>query len=1299
MKVGVQALQNEDSDGDDGSSGFRLTFLSIFIIISAIIVLVWVVYYIVRHSRIKNGKDLPVSPIELWFIALTKYPSIFLFFSLIIPIILSSIVFARSGNQVKINLDFDSYLQIDTDLENIRRSYEDAQQNQLDSLGTGFSRKLLEENGFDIQIDWEEDPSPNAYSSHQQRELGAESNLNYHSGGQWISIMYQNRNGGNVFEPDVLRAIHAFESSIYDFPGFDDYCYAIAGKCVQIDSLIPSFFQNGEVVKDIDAVLRSFLTNQPALWKMDQYFGPDNLKSNVVRSFVFFRKMSREVDQKAVFLFLESFYRDFLWKNDQKKGPYSAMVHTWNNGYLKGLEANDALTHDALWSIGSLCFVALIVFLKVQSAFVVFFAMLGMLLSFSVSYYWVSTHFSIQNITLLWVAGLFVMLGIGADDIFLMVDSFDHTKNEFLDDTHDSITDIDVISHDDDDDDDDDDDIDIIEHQETKNVLRKRMESAYSRAGSMMLVSSVTTAICFFSNAFGVLTVVQEFGIFMGMVVLVNYVHVMTILPSSILVNEIYVVPFQQKYFGWLCKQTRTDKANNHTYSKENDMENGSQDSSRNVLEENMNVLDRYLVGTHIPFINKRSSYLLVFSIILALILLALGAAKFSMNDGTIVLFSNKYNLGRVETITNLYFNEDIDKTVEKEQSEATTDESSNTDDRLTDDSVLDFIIRNTTNTTSNDIDTSNRTIINATFTIDFTDLKEELNDLMAGDANDDYGIGSNSSTGGLGGVSMGAGTTSSLGGADVSSVALSGAGVSISGSTDVGVGSTSSTGGVGGISMGAGTTSSTGGTDGDGVSTSNGSLGVSVELNQITAAPLIPVSSVAFESNSGTELIRRETIHVNLIWGVESYDDDSNLWTISKDPIMRSSFDDKNEEGFSSNFDLSEPRTQEWLLEVVEMSRNDPELHIREDKLTWIEILRDFAIEAGVGFPIPKHLFYGSLNLLKNKNYSFGKLIESQIGTSSVGLTGEFTFASVTLMVDALQIDPTLLSETVYHQWTSFAEKVNGLKPSDISPVYVQSRIFLDAYRVEATINSTVTTWFVANGLCLLVILLFIQNIALSIMVMGTILLILFCLGGLLFAVFRIPFGPVEALGVSIFIGLSANYSLHVVHAYHYSKKSDRNDKIKEAIFAVGSPIVASALSTIGACAFLFGCRTWVFIELGVLICSVTAMALLYSMVFLFSWLNVAGPLPFDQYDNNHSLHRWDLKVLCWIPCQKALAKPQIDKSSVNSNIGTTHEKLRQRSADSLSLWPHISDEEAKDDESEYSIEVVQEDDDEEMK
>ena len=101
------------------------------------------------------------------------------------------------------------------------------------------------------------------------------------------------------------------------------------------------------------------------------------------------------------------------------------------------------------------------------------------------------------------------------------------------------------------------------------------------------------------------------------------------------------------------------------------------------------------------------------------------------------------------------------------------------------------------------------------------------------------------------------------------------------------------------------------------------------------------------------------------------------------------------------------------------------------------------------------------------------------------------------------------------------------------------------------------------------------------------------------------------------------------MVHAYHHSKGHDRANKIKDAVFAVGSPIIASALSTMGASAFLFGCRTWVFIELGLLICSITAMALLYTMTFLLAWLACAGPVPIFESDQNN-LHQWDLKALC---------------------------------------------------------------------
>ena len=160
------------------------------------------------------------------------------------------------------------------------------------------------------------------------------------------------------------------------------------------------------------------------------------------------------------------------------------------------------------------------------------------------------------------------------------------------------------------------------------------------------------------------------------------------------------------------------------------------------------------------------------------------------------------------------------------------------------------------------------------------------------------------------------------------------------------------------------------------------------------------------------------------------------------------------------------------------------------------------------------------------------------------------------------------------------------------------------------------------------------------------------------------------------------------MVHAYHHSKSRDRKNKIEEALFAVGSPIVASALSTIGASAFLFGCRTWVFIELGILICSITSMALLYTMTFLFAWLAIAGPLPIDQHGYNDS-HRWDLKAMCWIPCQK-------DK--LNSSIDTTYEKSEQRDDDDGSVYSIEVVEEADDDDDDsvYSIEVVQAEDNE---
>lgn len=431
-----------------------------------------------------------------------------------------------------------------------------------------------------------------------------------------------------------------------------------------------------------------------------------------------------------------------------------------------------------------------------------------------------------------------------------------------------------------------------------------------------------------------------------------------------------------------------------------------------------------------------------------AIVLGVCGAMNFSMNDGTILLFTSKYNLGRLEKVTDLYFNDDEDVYTTIEE----------------DDVAPTFAPRPQPTPIPQPTRTPEEseavTIVNATVTINWLSPEEAIEQGKPGaialPPKNDGTSNSNQA------VTNGGSSSQQVGGAVVSSSG-----------------------------------------------------------NQAPTVGSIP------QQTSDTGMRRRETIQVKLIWGVESVGKKSSLWITNTD---EKSSEIKNEESSLSSLKLAEPSTQEWLIEVVEMAKTNPQLFVRQNKLTWIERLRDFATYAGVEFPIPEHLFTTYVQMLKLKDPTFAELVQNEIGTSAPGLAGDFTFASVTMMVDGVQAGNAAqnvsMSEQIYNEWTEFAAEANKLSPPEIPKVVAQSSIFLDAYRVEATIDSTLVTWFVANGLCLLVILLFLQNLALSFMVMVTIILILFCLGGLLFAIFRVPFGPVEALGVSIFVGLSANYS-----------------------------------------------------------------------------------------------------------------------------------------------------------------------------
>ena len=1569
--------KKDDTSLDENENSTRLTFFSLVIILGSLLALSYVVYFVAKRKRKEYNKSKPPSPYNLWLTALTKYPCTSLLISLLIPITLSCIAATRGG--LTVNLDFDMYLNISSEIEDTARAYTMAQDTQMETLEQeaqncaalnddpikefqGRNRRSLfaeeEEmvlNSFGIE--------ESSFAVNFQRTEQTDFHHPFVEGGEGrklntllaytkykITLIYQNRNGGNVFEPEVLEQIREFERDILFFKD----CFKV---CMPFDTEITSFFPNdGPIVDDIEDVLQSFSEdNGGAVLKMDQYFGPGNLASNVTKTMIYLRDVGD--GYKTADEFLKSLHRDFLWKIDQEKPyKYPDLIVTWSNPRMESEEARDALHHDALWSAGSLIFISLMIFLKVRNAFVCLSGMLGLVLAFSTAYYWVAWHFDIQQITLLHVSGLFVMLGIGADDIFLMVDSFEHTKletkyNQSTDENSDAEN---RLSN------------EMQEGGDSQNVLeivRKRMKSAYSIAGSMMLVSSMTTAVCFFSNAFGVLVVIQQFGIYMGMVVLINYVHVMTILPSAMMVSELYIQPWWARsrtrdkswrpFLGALFVKdnspSATDPDQHESSSHANEENaatfgeseetpktdgtafpysgaatvsdsNGSIDETRKsdasiVFEENrgkqmertaywvkscfrhnciqnnlnldantgasdtipanqnedsskrpdlpgpttqsqsrsilrasaclpteknntqdkktqemdhsnaqsvphsgievkvptlvendltfldnddsvtyerapyanestvmeisrMNRMDRWLVSQYTPCLGSRYKLVVFVAVVLSIILGSLGIASFQMSEGTIVLFSDKYNLGRVQTVTNAYYSKDIQKRIQitgfdyglssnsfADPGSGESGSSGPPENPLLANGDINFGSGSSSSGNSGG-DTGTQQGLNpmgGSASGDGNDTPSSESSNLGGNSPGNGGASNpnleeeqtpGNDSGDLDSEQQESGTTSpgndgdnnseseeQNGGIDSSLPGSENSGNSDSNSSSNG-GNMEPTRQPGTLSP-IGTQSPTetaaptemhsqSPTEMPSVyapketysesptemptttvlptilSTVSASLTASTAPTQTTiqrppgqpatetptqvpppVKPLIGGSSGGSSSGSSglpegslgltisgpgqapaptpVTISRRDAIVVRFIWGIELDDDSSGLWVIKDHDGAAQS---KLVSSSSPSFDLSEPNVQEWLYKVVRMARNETKLYIQPDYWTWIERFREFVLFQGETFPVPKHLFVGYLQLLKSRSNDFKRLIEREIGTQAAGLYGNFTFTSITFKADMLTSE-TSISTSSLKKWSSFVDKVNEKKPDKVAKVVAQSRVFLDAYRAEQTIDSTVDTWFVANGLCLLIILAFTQNMLLTVMVMVTLALIFLCLGGLLFFMFSLPFGPVEALGVSIFIGMSANYSLHVVHAFHRSPSDDHHAKMADVIFGVGSPIVASALSTIGASVFLFACRTFVFVELGILICSINAMALLFSMGFLLAWLKMIGPLPCDDADEaemrthncqdddtayRHRRHYWDLSALTIGFCRWCAIWLQGRKNEVGSLQASEH-------------------------------------------
>merc|ERR1719171_2424424 len=149
---------------------------------------------------------------------------------------------------------------------------------------------------------------------------------------------------------------------------------------------------------------------------------------------------------------------------------------------------------------------------------------------------------------------------------------------------------------------------------------------------------------------------------------------------------------------------------------------------------------------------------------------------------------------------------------------------------------------------------------------------------------------------------------------------------------------------------------------------------------------------------------------------------------------------------------------------------------------------------------------------------------------------------------------------------------------PDDALRVMATSQEWVIAVTEDGIVSSAVRCAAISLSCALVAIMMFTGSAWLAFFVSFTVFMIVTCQAATMFCVLRWTFGPVEAIGLILFVGFSVDYTLHVAEAFHHAPPP----KVENAYKHVGRAVTSAAVTTAGSAFFLFFCTVNVFFNFG---------------------------------------------------------------------------------------------------------------------
>lgn len=342
--------------------------------------------------------------------------------------------------------------------------------------------------------------------------------------------LYYHTGGDNIFTAENLKRIAAIENEVANMNNYSAYCVqTIQLKCQKPTSVlryfdgtyanIDSVFNDAEY-KNIANVLYTARTHIETKGDFAYFLSQDHHVTNkhayasrtrtrFPMGFPITLEQNREAMEDEMEAFLVKHFKPTIEKLIENTSKFELIY--WSFLLFKH-DIVIQIFYDLILAIGSVLFIFGFIVYHTKSLWISTFAVASILTSFLCTNIIYRVFLDYRYFGFFHVITLFIILGIGADDLFVFLDVWKITGFE------------------------------------TYPSLAHRLSSAYKRSMKSMFFTSLTTTVAFFVSAFSPLLATQSFGVFAGLLVIVNYMSVVVYFPTVVILHHLYF-----KTWTWPC--------------------------------------------------------------------------------------------------------------------------------------------------------------------------------------------------------------------------------------------------------------------------------------------------------------------------------------------------------------------------------------------------------------------------------------------------------------------------------------------------------------------------------------------------------------------------------------------------------------------------------------------------------------------------------------------------------------------------------------------------------------------------